>query len=107
MLMRPTPCHSGFLPSSPSRIFTQTPMGFGPASRPCLYLSFTAEDPQLGPESRSVGTMGRAPFEGWACPIPHFKSCLTSGVKTPAQVAPLGRAVAPPAPPVFRGLVML
>lgn len=92
-------------PLLPSGSSSLSPIGFAPSFNTCLYLSFIAEDPQWGPNP--WGKMGRAPYGCRGCPVPHSKSCLTSGVKTPALVAPLGKAVAQPAPPVFRGLVML
>lgn len=92
-------------PLLPSGSSSLSPAGFGPSFSACPYLSVTAEDPQLGPSPR--GKMGMALYGGRTCPVPYSKSCLTSGVKTPALVAPLGKAVAQPVPPVFRGLVML
>lgn len=48
------------------------------------------------PVSQTLGTVRAVTLAGWG-----------SGAKTPAQLAPLGRTVALPAPPVSRGPVML
>lgn len=85
---------SSFLP--PQGPVVCHPVGFGS--------SFAAgEWPFWDPMSRKIGEV-----VGPSCP-PNSESCIsrvTSGVRTLVRLVPLGRTVALPVPPVFRGLAM-